>query len=275
MSTTAAATPIGDRLKSETAALHTQAEKSPLQLREPTAMFLVPWDEGCRGTDGVECSLETAECQAIGLAIEEFGDIVLNVQGETWRSPAAADVRKPWQPGARRPFSLITSDDGLSQIAVALAREAVIGLDVETTIYRQELRLIQIATHSQTYIVDPIAVLSLDPLRLVLGPEGPLKVIHNGSFERRILGEAGFALENVFDTLEVSRRLGPPQVKHGLAEVCHRHLGRTLDKSLQTSDWARRPLSREQLDYAATDAEVLLDLREALERRIQAGSPIK
>jgi heme oxygenase len=48
MSTTAAATPIGDRLKSETAELHTQAEKSPLQAamiqgrlpREAYASFL-------------------------------------------------------------------------------------------------------------------------------------------------------------------------------------------------------------------------------------------
>ena len=33
-----------------------------------------------------------------------------------------------------------------------------------------------------------------------------------------------------------------------------------MDKRLQTSDWTQRPLSPGQLDYAAVDAEVLLDL---------------
>ena len=246
-------------------------EKSALRLREPTSMLLVPWDEGHRGTDGAECSLETAEGQAIELAIEEFGDIVLNVQGETRRTKTAPNVRKPWQPSAPRPYRLITSADELSQVVGALSIEAVIGLDVETTMHRQELSLIQIATQKHTYIVDPIALLSLDPLRLVLGPEGPLKVIHNASFERRVLGAAGIELGNVFDTLAVSRRLGPSNVKHGLAEVCARHLDRSLDKSLQKSNWAARPLSREQLDYAAADAEVLVDLYDVFARRSHAG----
>ena len=44
--------------------------------------------------------------------------------------------------------------------------------------------------------------------------------------------------------------------------VCERELGMGLDKSSQTSDWARRPLSAEQLRYAALDAEVLLALHD-------------
>lgn len=247
-------------------------ERSRLQLREPTAIWLVAWDEGYLGPLGAACSLETAESQAIELAIEEFGDIVLNVQGETWRTLAAAEPGKPTQRIARRPFSLITSDDALAEIASPLQREAVIGLDIETTLYRQELRLLQIATPNHTYIVDPLAGVSLEPLRRLLGPEGPLKVIHNASFERRILGEAGFALGRVFDTLTTSRRIGPANAKHGLAEVCERHIGRILDKSLQTTDWSKRPLSQAQLDYAAADAEVLLELYETFYHRREAGT---
>ena len=46
--------------------------------------------------------------------------------------------------------------------------------------------------------------------------------------------------------------------------VCERELGLILDKSEQTSNWAQRPLSAEQLRYAALDAEVLLVLYERL-----------
>ncbi len=244
-------------------------ENSPLRLREPTNLLLVPWDEGLLGVDGEICNLEAAEDQAIALATEEFSTIVLNVQGETWRSPAAATTARI-QPHtcSRRPHSVINSENDLLRTVAVLSREQVIGLDVETTFYRQELRLVQIATPTHTYIVDLVAVGCIEPLRHVFGSQGPLKVIHNASFERRVLGEAGFALEKVFDTLSASRQLGPSKAGHGLAAVCYRHLGRHLDKSLQTSNWDRRPLSREQLEYAAIDAEVLLDLHEFFERRL-------
>jgi ribonuclease D len=39
--------------------------------------------------------------------------------------------------------------------------------------------------------------------------------------------------------------------------VCERFLSVTLDKSQQCSKWDRRPLSHEQLEYAALDARVL------------------
>jgi ribonuclease D len=42
--------------------------------------------------------------------------------------------------------------------------------------------------------------------------------------------------------------------------VCERELGVVLDKRAQTSNWSCRPLSTDQLEYAALDAEVLLAL---------------
>ncbi|MBI4957193.1 MAG: hypothetical protein HY908_34590 [Myxococcales bacterium] len=89
-----------------------------------------------------------------------------------------------------------------------------------------------------------------------------MKVIHNARFERRLLGSLGIELGGVFDTLEASRRLRGHEALggHALAAVCERELGFTLDKSEQTSNWSRRPLSEAQLRYAALDAEVLLAL---------------
>ena len=44
--------------------------------------------------------------------------------------------------------------------------------------------------------------------------------------------------------------------------VCQRELGRALDKTEQTSNWRRRPLSKRQMAYAAVDSEVLVELYE-------------
>jgi hypothetical protein len=50
----------------------------------------------------------------------------------------------------------------------------------------------------------------------------------------------------------------------GLKNVAEVWLGRTLDKKEQRSDWDVRPLSSDQMRYAATDAVVLLDIVAAM-----------
>src|SRR5437867_4844874 len=120
----------------------------------------------------------------------------------------------------------------------------------------------QIATRQQTYPIDPFAVGDLTPLVHVLNGSRPVKVIHNARFERRVLAAVGITLEGVFDTLDASRQAHGADALggHSLAMVCERELGIALDKSWQTSNWSRRPLDRDQLMYAALDAEVLLAL---------------
>ena len=61
-------------------------------------------------------------------------------------------------------------------------------------------------------------------------------------------------------SLAASPSTGTPGLKH----VVERWLGRSVDKTLQCSDWDARPLSAAQIQYAATDAAVLLDLADAM-----------
>jgi hypothetical protein len=42
----------------------------------------------------------------------------------------------------------------------------------------------------------------------------------------------------------------------GLSKLSIKLLGKSVDKSMQCSDWSVRPLSKEQLDYASIDAHV-------------------
>jgi len=50
----------------------------------------------------------------------------------------------------------------------------------------------------------------------------------------------------------------------GLAKVVRNNLGFSVAKQQQSSDWGRRPLSKEQLDYAALDVKVLIMLHRHL-----------
>ena len=140
-----------------------------------------------------------------------------------------------------------------------------IGLDVETRIPSQELCLIQIATDHETAVIDALALGDLSSLSALLLNPSVEKVIHNASFEKRILGKHGLEIDPIFDTLSASRaryRGQKPVGGHKLGSVCLRELGLTLDKRAQCSDWSRRPLSMWQLEYAALDAEVLLGLHD-------------
>lgn len=154
----------------------------------------------------------------------------------------------------------------LQQICVELSQEAEVGLDVETTLGTQALCLIQLATRSKTYLIDALEVSDLSALQSVLGSPDTTKLIHHAEFERRVLGRYGLTLSGVVDTLEVSRALRGRGIEggHSLRAVCARELNLELDKAPQTSDWATRPLSPEQLSYAALDAEVLLRLKAVL-----------
>ena len=59
------------------------------------------------------------------------------------------------------------------------------------------------------------------------------------------------------------------EILHGLAGAVQIHLGGpTLDKEFQSSDWKQEELSVEQLEYAAQDSAILLDLQAKMQPKI-------
>jgi ATP-dependent Lhr-like helicase len=182
-------------------------------------------------------------------------------------------VIAPPREGAASPKNLIEWVDtpaALRAVSEKLGTHDVVALDVETGLDFGTLYLIQIATAARTYLIDPFAVGDLSPLRAVLTSPRPTKVIHNARFESRILASAGIELKGVFDTMTVSRQLRGTDVLggHSLVMVCERELGIVIDKGAQTSNWSQRPLTAEQLRYAALDAEVLLELHRCFARHM-------
>ncbi len=169
------------------------------------------------------------------------------------------------RPGAARPsreVRHVRTAEALEALVAELLSEPVVGLDVETTLQDQALCLVQLGCPRFTALVDPLALDDLRPLGRLLGSEAVVKVIHNAAFERKVLGGLGFEIHNVFDTLSASRQQRGRTLLggHSLAAVCERELEIILDKGEQTSDWRQRPLSEEQVAYAALDAEVLVAL---------------
>ncbi len=165
-----------------------------------------------------------------------------------------------------RPVTWVEDDEALREVCETLSECARIGLDVETTLQSRTLCLVQLASTERNYVIDALELTDLSPLRALLGSEDVVKIIHNAVFERSVLSRHNIEINNVVDTLVVSREVRGRKIEggHSLKAACARELGIEIDKAEQTSDWTRRPLTESQLAYAAVDAEILLSLEEKL-----------
>ena len=218
--------------------------------REMVADYLLDVDGAWRWVSGVEQS-RFARVPA-GFQRAPTSDIRPERRGPDPNEPP------PREPSL--PVEFIYSDEELAEVCARLQHEDAVALDVETTIAHQRLCLVQLGTRERIYVVDALEITDFEPLAELLGDLGVIKLIHNASFEKRVLGQHGIEIRNVVDTVKLSRARYPDKRAkgdHTLATVCRRELGIELDKTEQRSDWARRPLSRRQKAYAALDVEVL------------------
>lgn len=168
------------------------------------------------------------------------------------------------------PTSTSTSSITLKDV-VRLVREAnLVALDLESTGLdprRAEIRLVQISTGEETFVIDCLKREEADLRILVEALAGTPVVAHGAAFEWAFLyHHFGVELENVTDTMLLAQLLaaGDMSVERGLGPVAKDVLGIELDKGPQTSDWSLPTLTKEQLDYAALDAQVLLPLHAEL-----------
>jgi ribonuclease D len=167
---------------------------------------------------------------------------------------------------------LIDTAPAFSALVQVLAEQPAIAIDTESdSLYRYFHRvcLIQISTRSADYLIDPLRLADLAGLGGVMADPAIEKVFHAAENDVLLLKrDFGFIFANVSDTMLAARILGWPRV--GLAALLEQHFDIHLDKRTQLTDWGRRPLTPEQLRYAALDSHYLLPLRDLQERELRA-----
>ena len=168
------------------------------------------------------------------------------------------------------------TEAALHELMRAMEGADRIGLDVEGNglhAYRAELCVVQVGWRRgdgeiEVGIIDPFAV-DIDLFAELFSERGPVKVLHDLTFDARLLGEHDVQLGNVHDTSVMAQLLGEP--KSGLASLVEKHFGVHLSKSLQNHDWAARPFTPKQLDYLCQDVRFLHDLDDILRRDVAAA----
>ncbi len=102
-------------------------------------------------------------------------------------------------------------------------------------------------------------------LKKLLENEKIEKIMHYARFDVAVIHRyLGVSLSNIFCTKIASKLTRTYTDKHGLKDLCKELLGVDLSKHQQTSDWGQANLSKEQLEYAASDVLYLHQLKDKL-----------
>lgn len=175
-----------------------------------------------------------------------------------------------------KPPVYIEKDEALARLCERLQGQAAIAVDTESNplfAYRERLCLVQISTDRRDYLIDPIAGVDLALLAPVFADPGVIKVFHDAEFDVLMLRRVHpFEFSSIFDTKVAATALGIARV--GLAAMLKDLYDVTADKKYQRSDWGRRPLTDEQIEYAALDTRHLIAMSKELRDRLhEMGEP--
>ena len=168
-------------------------------------------------------------------------------------------------------FSYITNPESLHQLCEKIAAQKLVAFDTEFVAedsYRPELCLVQVATLDEIAIIDPYTCTDLTPFwESLVDPETTV-IVHAGREETLFCYRATRKLiPKLFDIQIAAAFLGF-EYPASYGNLVHRFTGMVLDKEETRSDWRNRPLSNQQLQYAAQDVRDLPRLFETLSQHL-------
>ena len=160
-------------------------------------------------------------------------------------------------------YQIISEMDQLHHVIKMCSDVPVLAVDTEfarVNTYYPEVGLIQIYNGERCFLIDPVTLPDLEPLRKLMLAPSILKVFHSCSEDLEVFQHAiGVVPKPIFDTQIGAALLGVGFSVSYQSLVGH-YLGIELLKYETRSDWLQRPLTDNQLKYAALDVVHLFDV---------------
>ncbi len=171
------------------------------------------------------------------------------------------------------PIPPIADTESLAALCARLSSAEYVTVDTEfmrENTYWPILCLVQLAGPEEAACIDALAPgLDMTPLYELMADERVLKVFHAGRQDLEIFfHHTGQVPRPVFDSQLAAMVCGlGDQVSY--ENLLAQTIGVTIDKSSRFTDWARRPLSDRQIDYALADVTHLRPVYEKLAKRMR------
>lgn len=151
-----------------------------------------------------------------------------------------------------------------------LGTQSRLAVDTESNslhAFREQVCLVQISSATTDYLIDPLVLKDLSALAPIFSNPKIEKIFHAAEYDLTCLRrDFGFSFSNLFDTMHAARVLGYPAV--GLDTLLNQKFQIQTDKRHQKANWAKRPLTEDQIHYARLDTHYLFDLRDVLEKEL-------
>ncbi|HEX3870218.1 MAG TPA: HRDC domain-containing protein [Pirellulales bacterium] len=166
---------------------------------------------------------------------------------------------------------LITTDAELEAYCERLAGAPTICFDTEFVsehTYRPELCLIQVAVGDELALIDPQGMRDVVPFWKAVAAPGHETIVHAGRQEVMYCLDA--TDQPPHDLFDVQLGAGMVGLEYpaGYGALLARLLGERPSKGETRTDWRRRPLSHQQIEYALDDVRYLSRLRKAIGEKL-------
>ncbi len=168
-------------------------------------------------------------------------------------------------------FDLIQTEQALASFYSTSKDVPWLGFDTEFVgekRFNTLLCLIQVITQKGRYLIDPLALKSLDPLLEIIQDPKIVKITHAGENDYRLLHNIyGITPNNVFDT-QIAAAFTGYKYPVSFRRLVEGELRISLDKGYAVANWERRPLQPREMKYAMEDVIPLPDLWHSLESKL-------
>ena len=169
--------------------------------------------------------------------------------------------------------AIISDYQQLHQVCHQAQQHQFVCIDTEfvrTKTFFAKLGLVQIGFGHKNYLIDVLAIEDLTPLNKLLCDNHCLKVLHAASEDIEIFFQLFKQLPApVFDTQIAARLLGIGD-NIGYANLCQHLLEIEVKKDQTQSNWLARPLSDDQMRYAALDVHYLQSIFLQLQQQLHS-----
>jgi ribonuclease D len=166
-------------------------------------------------------------------------------------------------------FDWIDSDKDLIEFTQEALIESHFYLDTEfhrEKTYFPQLALVQIATSHRIVIIDPLMV-DMKLLRPLFDGPG-MCVLHAAQQDLDVMAQScGYIPSRMLDTQLCAGFLGYSQPS--LASLLQSYLKVIVPKGDRLTDWLRRPLTKDQLVYAASDVAYLAEMSNIIFKELE------
>jgi ribonuclease D len=179
----------------------------------------------------------------------------------------------------------LAMSDQIAQVAAIARDRGRLGIDTEFMSegrYRALLCLVQVAVDdpgapqgTRIILIDGLDDVDAAPIAELLEDPAIEIVLHAGRQDVAILRRVWHtSVNNIFDT-QVAAGFAGGSAQAGYGNLLGAILGRRVGKTASYTRWDARPLTAEQLRYAADDVAHLLELTDELQRRLRSSGRLE